>query len=314
MTFYSNYLMSISRNRMNNTKSVLVTLLLISMMFLVYFSHNIESYAIIDEVEVREYEGEDLSSIDDFRENSIKGPQYVDVKNYRLLLDGLVGNVAEFEYDDILNSFESVKKVVTLHCVEGWSVNILWEGVLLEDMFEVVNIRSGANVVIFHAYDGYTTSLPLEYILEKKIIIAYKMNNITLPPERGFPFQLVAESKYGYKWIKWITKIELSNDSEYLGYWESRGYSNDAELSSGRPAPTTDFGSLPSFTPKPTPTATPKPIPSPIQTPIPSIEPSNTPDQPEPPLDSEKDLSTEITAGILTIAVVIILIFILKRR
>jgi len=56
--------------------------------------------------------------------------------------------------------------------------------------------------------------------------MAYKMNEVTLPAERGFPFQLVAESKWGYKWIKWITEIELSDNAEYLGYWESRGYSN----------------------------------------------------------------------------------------
>ena len=56
------------------------------------------------------------------------------------------------------------------------------------------------------------------------------MNEIILPPERGFPFQLVAESKYGYKWIKWITEIEASDDSSFRGYWESRGYSNDANI------------------------------------------------------------------------------------
>jgi len=56
------------------------------------------------------------------------------------------------------------------------------------------------------------------------------MNSETLRPERGFPFQLVAEDKWGYKWIKWVTRIELSDDSEYLGYWEEVGYSNDANL------------------------------------------------------------------------------------
>jgi DMSO/TMAO reductase YedYZ molybdopterin-dependent catalytic subunit len=84
--------------------------------------------------------------------------------------------------------------------------------------------------VIFYAYDGYSTSLPLNYILEKDILIAYKMNGLTLPPERGFPFELVAESKYGYKWVKWITAIELSDNVNYKGYWESRGFSNDATV------------------------------------------------------------------------------------
>jgi DMSO/TMAO reductase YedYZ molybdopterin-dependent catalytic subunit len=56
------------------------------------------------------------------------------------------------------------------------------------------------------------------------------MNDVTIPPERGFPFMLVAESKWGYKWAKWITGIELSSDTSYRGYWEDRGYSNDGDL------------------------------------------------------------------------------------
>ena len=40
----------------------------------------------------------------------------------------------------------------------------------------------------------------------------------------GYPFQLVAEDKWGYKWIKWIVKIELTDDPSYRGYWEQRGY------------------------------------------------------------------------------------------
>jgi len=60
--------------------------------------------------------------------------------------------------------------------------------------------------------------------------MAYKMNNVTIPEERGFPFQLVAEDKWGYKWIKWITEIELSDDPNYRGYLESRGYSNTGNV------------------------------------------------------------------------------------
>lgn len=89
---------------------------------------------------------------------------------------------------------------------------------------------SEAKVVIFTASDGYTTSLPLEYFFNNDILLAYTMNGLVIPLERGFPFQLVAESKYGYKWIKWLTKIELSNDVNYRGFWESRGYSNDANV------------------------------------------------------------------------------------
>lgn len=180
--------------------------------------------------EIREYEGQDLSSIGNFRENSIKGPQYVNASTYRLTITGLVNNTLEYTYDDVINGFQKYQKVVTLHCVEGWSVKILWEGFLLKDLLNEAGIDPNATVVIFRAYDGYSTSHPLDFLLNNDILIAYKMNDLVLPPERGFPFQLVAESKYGYKWIKWITEIAVSNDESFRGYWESRGFSNDANL------------------------------------------------------------------------------------
>ena len=185
----------------------------------------------LDPVEIREYEGEDLSSINDFfRDNSIKGPQQVDIEGYQLEITGLVESPQSYTYDEILGDYQNYEKVVTLDCVEGWSVKLLWEGVLVRDLLAEAVPLPSALVVIFHAYDGYTTSLPLDYIMDNDILMAYKMNGVTLPPERGFPFELVAESKWGYKWIKWITKIELSDDEDYRGYWESRGYSNSADL------------------------------------------------------------------------------------
>jgi len=181
-------------------------------------------------VEIREYEGVDLSSINAFRENSIKGPQEIDVESYTLRITGLVAKSKNYTYDEVMNRHQNYKKVVTLDCVEGWSATILWEGVLVRDLLAEAEPLANAEVLIFHAYDGYTTSLPIDYIMENDILMAYKMNDVILPPERGFPFQLVAESKWGYKWIKWITEIELSDDANYRGYWESRGYSNSADL------------------------------------------------------------------------------------
>ncbi len=180
--------------------------------------------------EIREYEGQQLSPIDDFRENSIRGPQSVDNMSYRLAVMGLVSNEVEYTYEEVINDHQLFKKVVTLHCVEGWDATILWEGVLVKDLLEEAGVDSRAKVAIFYAVDGYSTSLPLDYLVDNDILLAYKMNDVVLPPERGFPFQLVAESKWGYKWIKWITEIELSDDMDYLGYWESRGYPNNADL------------------------------------------------------------------------------------
>ena len=184
----------------------------------------------LEDVQIKEYEGQDLSSINDFRENSIKGPQYIDIENYSLEISGLAADPAEYTYDEVIDTYDHYSKVVTLNCVEGWSATILWEGVLVRELIDDSHPLEDATVVIFHAYDGYTTSFPLGYIMEQDILMAYNMNGLTLPPERGFPFQLVAESKWGYKWIKWITEIELSDDTDYEGFWERHGYSNDGDL------------------------------------------------------------------------------------
>ncbi|MDH4330249.1 MAG: molybdopterin-dependent oxidoreductase [Candidatus Moranbacteria bacterium] len=182
-------------------------------------------------VAVENYEGEDLSSIDDFIENSIKGPQYVDRKDYKLKIKNTRKGDIAYSYDDILNNFRSYEKRVTLNCVVGWSVDILWKGVLVRDVIGgKENIPDGAKIIIFRSYDGYSTSLPIEYVMNNDIIMAHTINNTELPSERGFPFQLVAESKFGYKWIKWITEIEFSDDENFRGYWESRGYSNSGDL------------------------------------------------------------------------------------
>jgi len=184
----------------------------------------------LDGVEVRSYQGEDLSSINDFHENSIRGPQNINSSGYRLTVTGLTKKTRVYTYDEVLSGFTHYSKVTTLHCVEGWDVTLLFEGVLVRDLIAGSGVDPRANTVIFTAHDGYTTSFPLDYFMNHDILMAYKMNNVTLPAERGYPFELVAEDKWGYKWIKWIEKIELTDDPTYRGYWEERGYSNTGDL------------------------------------------------------------------------------------
>jgi len=209
-------------------------LILVSTLFILLAIGGCNGGGDLDPAEVREYQGEDLSSINDFgRENSIKGPQHVDIEDYQLRITGLVENNQSYSYDEVLDLFPNYKKVVTLYCVEGWDVKLLWEGVLVADVLAAAGPSPEAKIAIFHAYDGYTTSLSLDFITDNDILMAYKMNEVILPPERGFPFALVAEDKWGYKWIKWIVEIELSDDEDYQGYWESRGYSDTGELDEG---------------------------------------------------------------------------------
>src|SRR5271157_2402761 len=139
---------------------------------------------VLSAVEVRNYQGQKLDSITDFRENSIKGPQYVNISTYQLQVSGLVDHPVNLSYDQVLRN-PHFEKVVTLHCVEGWDATVLWDGVKVSDIIDGAGVQPQANTVIFYAYDGYSTSLPLDYIKNNNILLASGMNNVTLPVDRG---------------------------------------------------------------------------------------------------------------------------------
>ncbi|MBC7194062.1 MAG: molybdopterin-dependent oxidoreductase, partial [Caldisericia bacterium] len=117
-------------------RELFVLILFISLIFIFainYFINRDKRPIVLEEKEILNYNGENLSSINSFRENSIKGPQFVDIKNYRLKIFGLVKNEKSYSYEEMLNKFQKYKKVTTLYCVEGWNVKILWEGFLVRD-------------------------------------------------------------------------------------------------------------------------------------------------------------------------------------
>jgi len=181
------------------------------------------------ESEVRDYQGIRLDPSIGPRDNSIKGIQNIDIDSYSLEVLGLADEPRTYTYEEVL-SLPEYERLVTLHCVEGWESTVLWKGVLIEDIIGPSSIQSEANTIIFHCADDYNTSMPIAEVIENKMILAYSSNGIELPPDLGYPFIVVAEDKIGYKWARWVTKIELSNNPDFKGYWESLGYDNDGDL------------------------------------------------------------------------------------
>lgn len=187
--------------------------------------------------EIDVYQGQNLTPVNTYIDYlnqhpdvAIKGVQNIDPATYKLAITGMVNNSTNYTYDQVVNNFNSTLQVATLPCVEGWSVTMLWQGVPIIELLNQTGVVSGANTLIFLAADGYSSSLPLDYVKQHNILIAYKMNNVTLTPKLGWPFFLVANDQYGYKWVEWVTEINVSNDSNYMGYWESRGYPNNATV------------------------------------------------------------------------------------
>jgi DMSO/TMAO reductase YedYZ molybdopterin-dependent catalytic subunit len=186
-------------------------------------------YSPTGETEATEFMGKKLTPIRDQLNNAVRGTQYIDIASYKLTVDGLVDHPLTLTYAD-LEAYPQISRLTDLNCVEGWNFTAKWTGPKLTAILNDAGVKPEAKILVFDTADvsGFT-SLDLSYINEKDIIIALKLNDVTLPPDRGFPFQVVAESKYGYKWAKWVTRIEVSSNTNFRGYWESAGYSNNAD-------------------------------------------------------------------------------------
>ena len=182
----------------------------------------------LPESEAESFQNVTLTPLRYQRNNAIVGTQYIDVRTYRLSVTGLVEDQLNLTYDDLLTRLPAYSQVAYMPCVEGWGFYAKWTGFRVVDLLEQAKLKTNATYVVFHSSDGYSTGLPLEYLMDRKALMAFGINDVTLPPERGFPFQLVAVDKYGYKWAKWIIQIEVG-DEEVEGYWESRGYNNNAD-------------------------------------------------------------------------------------
>lgn len=198
--------------------------------------------ALLAPAEVQEYRGQLLTARAALPDNSIAGPQHFDPTQYRLEISGLVDRPLSLSYEEVL-AFPAVDKVVTLHCVEGWTATMLWTGVLLAELLTRAGVQARASTLLFVCLDGYETTMELSWVYDKNIVLAWATNGLFLEDWNGAPFQLVAEDKWGYKWAKWVSQIRVLAEPDYRGFWESRGfaitgtlgetYSDDIEADSG---------------------------------------------------------------------------------
>jgi DMSO/TMAO reductase YedYZ molybdopterin-dependent catalytic subunit len=172
------------------------------------------------EVEATEFQGTKLTPISEQGNAALAGTQIIDKNTYRLTVDGLVDYPLKLSYADLL-AYPQVSWLMDLNCVEGWYFTAKWTGPELNSIFNDAKVKPEATIAIFYTADvptGYS-ALDLNYIRDNDIIIALKLNDVTLPPDRGFPFQVVAKGRYGYEWAKWVTRIELSSNTNFLVYY-----------------------------------------------------------------------------------------------
>ncbi len=159
--------------------------------------------------------------------------QDLDYSRWALNLTGRVKRPLTLTYDAIKQR-PFLETTVTLECIEnpvgGDTIsNAVWRGASLKDLLIEAGIDPHTRKVIFKAADGYTDSIPVTRALSGDVLLAYQMNGVDLPRPHGYPLRAVVPGIYGMKNVKWIMEIEVT-ESDYLGYWQQRGWSDEAEI------------------------------------------------------------------------------------
>jgi DMSO/TMAO reductase YedYZ molybdopterin-dependent catalytic subunit len=176
----------------------------------------------------------------------------IDKKDWRLHVDGVVEKPFEINYDELLE-FESRKIPVTLECagnsrsflepkVKGvqWGLgavgNAEWTGVPLSILLDRAVVRPKACEVILEGADGgklddpkspagelkFARSIPLAKA-RQDVLLAYKMNDVDLPPEHGFPLRAIVPGWYAMGSVKWLERI-IVTDKPFNGYYQTLDY------------------------------------------------------------------------------------------
>jgi sulfoxide reductase catalytic subunit YedY len=132
----------------------------------------------------------------------------VDIKQYRLTIEGLVDSPLTLTYE-LLLKYPTVTDVVLLECPDYFVDNAEWTGVPLSILLTEASIKQRASWISSYGLDGYRSILSLEEVRQADVFLAYLVNGQTLPKEHGFPVRMVVRGQPGNKWVKWLERIEV---------------------------------------------------------------------------------------------------------
>jgi DMSO/TMAO reductase YedYZ molybdopterin-dependent catalytic subunit len=148
--------------------------------------------------------------------------------NWKLRIYGLVENELNLDWV-VFQALPQITSVSDFHCVTRWSrLDMDWVGVQAHHLLMLAAPLQTAKYVTLHGYDGYTTNLPLEALLDDDVIVAHSVLGYPLTTAHGGPVRMVVPKRYAWKGAKWLKAIEL-HEHDRRGFWEVRGYHNEAD-------------------------------------------------------------------------------------
>ena len=151
----------------------------------------------------------------------------IPLEEWKLVIDGEVEHPVSLSWEEFLD-LPQTEDTSDFHCVTTWSkLNMKWKGVRLLDLAALVQPLETATHILCYGYDDYTTNVSMEEALKPDVLLVHTYEGMPLPKEHGGPVRMITPQLYAWKGSKWISRIEFLNSNE-LGFWEERGYSNTA--------------------------------------------------------------------------------------
>lgn len=137
--------------------------------------------------------------------------------DWRLSVNGLVARPASFSLDQ-LKSYPSQSQITMLQCEEGWSYIAEWIGLPLAQILQAVEVRPQARYVVYFSIDpDWWESIDMADALHPQTFLAYGMNGSELPVGNGGPLRLRLPRQLGYKSVKYITRLTVTDSLKGFG-------------------------------------------------------------------------------------------------
>ena len=152
----------------------------------------------------------------------------IDTANWQLRIYGLVEHELSLDWA-AFQQLPQVTDISDFHCVTRWSqLDMDWSGVSAQHLLMLAAPLENAKYVTLHGFDGYTTNIDLNALLDDDVIVAHSVLGKPLTREHGGPVRMVVPKRYAWKSAKWLKGIELHAEDR-PGFWEVRGYHNYAD-------------------------------------------------------------------------------------
>jgi sulfoxide reductase catalytic subunit YedY len=163
------------------------------------------------------------------KDDPSKNAHTLTAKPWTVKVDGLLNKPADYDLDDLIRNVALEERIYRMRCVEGWSMVIPWIGVPLASVLSRIEPQGSAKYVAFETLvrpaempgqKGFFQPLPWPYVeglrldeaMHPLTILAVGLYGEMLPKQNGAPIRLVVPWKYGFKSIKSIVRITLTEN------------------------------------------------------------------------------------------------------